>query len=89
MRTEESDEAHLICVFPILELLLRRGHLGVFSLMTSLDDATWRKSSASFALGASPMSTTHDTGTSVPLLRELFVLRSVHVVLDAVIQHCV
>ena len=50
MRSEESNEAHLICGVP-LELLLRRGHLSVFSIRTSLDDPTWQKCSAYFALG--------------------------------------
>ena len=41
MRCEESDEAPLICGVP-LELILRQGQLSVFSIGTSLDDATWR-----------------------------------------------
>ena len=61
--SEESDEAHLICSVP-LEILLRYGHLRLFSIRTSLDDAAWRKWSASFALGASSISIKLDMSTT-------------------------
>ena len=60
----ESDEAHHYLIFP-LELLLRHGHLSVFYIRSTLDVATWRKCSASYALGATSISTTLYTSTSV------------------------
>ena len=65
MRSEDSDGAHLICGVQ-LELLLRHEHLGAFSKIPSLDDATWRKCSASFALEASSIAIKLDTSTYVP-----------------------
>ena len=62
-RSEECDEAHLIYSVP-LELLLTYGHFSVLSMWTSPDDATWRKCSASFALGASSISIKLDTSTT-------------------------
>ena len=48
-----------------LELLLRHGHLNVFSIRSTLDVAIWRKCSASYALGASSISTKHYTDKSM------------------------
>ena len=78
IRSEESDEARHICCVP-LELLLRHGHLSVFSIRSTLDVATWRKGSASYALGASSTSTKHYTSTSVPLIRVGYCLFCAHI----------
>ena len=50
-----------------LELLLRHGHLSVFSIRSTLDVAIWRKCSASYALGTSSISTKHYTDMSMLL----------------------
>ena len=78
IRSEESDEARHICCVP-LERLLRHGHLSVFSIRSTLDVATWRKWSASYALGASSTSTKHYTSTSVPLIRVGYCLFCAHI----------
>ena len=50
-----------------IELLLRHGHLSVFSIRNTLDVAIWRKCSASYSLGASSISTKHYTDMSMLL----------------------
>ena len=69
-RGERWSAPYLWCS---LELLLRHGHLSVFSVRSTLDVAIWRKCSASNALGASSISTKHFTDMSM--------------LLDYVIQH--
>ena len=85
----KSDEGHH-CV--PLELLLRHGHLSMFSMIITLDVATWRKCSASYALGASSISTKpnimHEHIRTTPSCRLLFVLRTdMSMLLDSAIQH--
>ena len=69
-RWDRWSAPHLRCS---LELLLKNGHLNVFSIRSTLDVAIWRKCSASYALGASSISTKHYTDMSM--------------LLDYVIQH--
>ena len=78
IRREECDEACYICGVP-LEMLLRHGHLSVFSIRSTLDVARWRKCSASYAPGASSTSTKHYTTTSVPLIRVGYCLFCAHI----------
>ena len=76
-RGERRSAPYLRCS-PI-ELLLRHGHLSVFSIRSSLDVAPWRKCSASYALGASSTSTKHYTSTPVPLLGVGYCLFCAHI----------
>ena len=72
----------IICCVP-LELVLRHGHLNVFYIRSTLDVATWRNCSAFYALGATSISTTLYTSTSVGpntfSCRLLFIMRTYYV----------
>ena len=61
-RGERWSAPYLRCY---LELLLRHGHLNVFSIRSTLDVVIWRKFSASYALGVLSISTKHYTDMSI------------------------
>ena len=61
-RGERWSAPYLRCS---LEFLFRHRHLSVFSIRSTLDVAIWRKCSASYALGASSISTKHYIDMSV------------------------
>ena len=72
-KREEQWSAPYYILWCSLELLLRHGHLSVFSVRSTLDVAILRKCPASYTLGASSVSTKHYTDMSM--------------LLDYVIQH--
>ena len=73
MECEESDEAHIVCGVP-LDILLRQGHLRVFSIRTYLDNGTWRAK-------------VHEHIRTTASCTVWFAHRNVHVLLDDVVQH--
>ena len=78
-----EDEAHRICGVP-LELLLKQGHLSVFSIGTSLDDGTWR---AKLLCTFCAESVVHEHIRTTSSCTVWFAHIYVHKLIDDILQH--